>query len=145
LAGKESLGIVGEVHPSILDRFDLKAQPVALLELDLPAVLQSQKGISHQFRSLSRYPAATRDLALVVPTGVPAAQVQEIVSKHRLVERVELFDVYSGENISSDSKSLAFHVFFQSHQRTLTAEEVNRALQGLLRTLEQQVGATLRA
>ncbi|PCI19614.1 MAG: phenylalanine--tRNA ligase subunit beta [SAR202 cluster bacterium] len=145
LAGKESLGIVGEVHPSILDRFDLKAQPVALLELDLPAVLQSQKGISHQFRSLSRYPASTRDLALVVPTGVPAAQVQEIVSKHRLVERVELFDVYSGENIASDSKSLAFHVFFQSHQRTLTAEEVNRALQGLLRTLEQQVGATLRA
>ena len=113
--------------------------------MDLPAVLQSQKGISHQFRSLSRYPAATRDLALVVPTGVPAAQVQEIVSKQRLVERVELFDVYSGENIASDSKSLAFHVFFQSHQRTLTAEEVNRALQGLLRTLEQQVGATLRA
>ena len=145
LAGKESLGMVGEVHPSILDRFDLKAQPVALLELDLPAVLQSQKGISRQFRFLSRYPAASRDLALVVPASVPAAQVQEIVSKHRLVERVELFDVYSGENIASDSKSLAFHVFFQSHQRTLTAEEVNRALQGLLRTLEQQVGATLRA
>ena len=144
MAGKESLGIVGEVHPSILSRFDLKTQPVALLELDLPAVLQSQKGISRQVRPLSRYPAATRDLALVVPAGVPAARVREIVSSHRLVERVELFDVYSGENIASDSKSMAFHVFFQSHQRTLTAEEVNRAMQGLLRTLEQQVGATLR-
>ena len=144
MAGKESLGIVGEVHPSILGRFDLKAQPVALLELDLPEISRSQKGDSRQVKSLSRYPAATRDLALVVPADVPAAQVQEIVSSHRLVERVELFDVYSGENIASDAKSLAFHVYFQSYQRTLTAEEVSRAMQGLLRTLEQKTSATLR-
>ena len=143
-AGKVTLGIVGEVHPSILDQFDLKAQPVALFELDLPGLLQSQKGDSRQVKSLSRYPAATRDLALVVPAGVPAAQVHEIVSSHRLVERVELFDVYTGENIASGAKSLAFHVYFRAHQRTLTAEEVNRALQGLLNTLEQQVGASLR-
>ena len=50
----------------------------------------------------------------------------------------------AGENIASGAKSLAFHVYFRSHQRTLTAEEVNRALQGLLHTLEQQVGASLR-
>jgi phenylalanyl-tRNA synthetase beta chain len=145
MAGKASLGIVGEVHPTVLERFDLKAQPVVLLELDLPELLRSQSGHSLQVKSLSKYPAATRDLALVVPNDVPAARVQEIVSNHRLVERVELFDVYSGENIDQGFKSLAFHVYFQSQERTLTAEEVSRSLQGLLRSLEHQVGATLRA
>ena len=145
MAGKASLGIVGEVHPSVLERFDLKAQPVVLLELDLPELLRSRSGHGLQVKSLSRYPAATRDLALVVPVDVPAARVQEVVSGHRLVERVELFDVYSGENIDPGSKSLAFHVYFQSQERTLTAEEVSRSLQGLLRSLEHQVGAILRA
>jgi phenylalanyl-tRNA synthetase beta chain len=61
------------------------------------------------------------------------------------VQRVDLFDIYSGETIAGGSKSLAFHVDFQSHDRTLTAEEVNRSLQGLVRTLEREVGATLRS
>ena len=144
MVGKASLGIVGEIHPSVLEGFDLKAQPVALLELDLPELLASRHGSSRQVRSLSRYPAATRDLALVVPIDVPAAKVQGTLASHRMVEKVELFDVYSGENVATGTKSLAFHVYFQSHERTLTAEEVNRALQGLLRSLEHQTGASLR-
>ena len=59
--------------------------------------------------------------------------------------RVELFDIYTGENIPSGAKSLAFHVYFQAFDRTLTAEEVNRSLQGLLSTLEQETGASLRS
>ncbi|MBQ11957.1 MAG: phenylalanine--tRNA ligase subunit beta [Planctomyces sp.] len=144
MVGKASVGIMGEVHPSVLEGFDLKAQPVALLELDLPGLLASRQGSSRQVKSLSRYPAATRDLALVVPADVPAAQVQGILSGHRMVEKVELFDVYSGENVATGTKSLAFHVYFQSDERTLTAEEVNRALEGLLRSLEHQTGASLR-
>ena len=131
MVGKVSLGIVGEIHPSVLEGFDLKAQPVALLELDLPELLASRHGSSRQVRSLSRYPAATRDLALVVPIDVPAAKVQGILASHRMVEKVELFDVYSGENVATGTKSLAFHVYFQSHERTLTSEEVSRAIQGL--------------
>ena len=144
MVGKASVGIMGEVHPFVLEGFDLKAQPVALLELDLPGLLASRQGSSRQVKSLSRYPAATRDLALVVPADVPAAQVQGILSGHRMVEKVELFDVYSGENVATGTKSLAFHVYFQSDERTLTAEEVNRALEGLLRSLEHQTGASLR-
>ena len=144
MVGKAPLGIVGEIHPSVLEGFDLKAQPVALLELDLPELLASRHGSSRQVKSLSRYPAATRDLALVVPIDVPAAKVQGILASHRMVQKVELFDVYWGENVATGTKSLAFHVYFQSHERTLTAEEVSRAIQGLLRSLEHQTGATLR-
>ena len=145
VAGKVELGIVGEIHPATLERFDLNPRPVAFLELNLPGLLQFGAHTDRQVKSLSRYPAATRDLALVVPADVAAGQVEEIVSRHRLVDRVELFDVYSGDNIPTGTKSLAFHVYFQSHERTLTAEEVNRSIQGLLRTLESQVGASLRS
>lgn len=143
-AGNVSLGVIGEVHPAVRERFDLGSSPVALVEVDLEALTEVAQSTQRRFQTLSRYPAATRDLALLMPAGVPEGRVQEIISRHRLVERVELFDIYSGENIPTGSMSLAFHVYFQSQDRTLTTEEVNRSLQGLLRTLEREVGALLR-
>ena len=138
------LGIVGEVHPAIARRFDLNAAPVSLLEMGLDSLLESLGQAERKFKSISRYPAAIRDLALVVPQDVPAGRVQEIIARHRMVQKVDLFDIYSGENVASGTKSLAFHVDFQSHERTLTTEEVNRALEGLLKSLEREVGASLR-
>ena len=142
--GNISLGIIGEVHPTVRDRFDLNPRPVALVELDLEALNEVAQWKQRRFKTLSRYPAATRDLALLLPDGVPEDRVQDIIARHRMVERVELFDIYSGENIPAGTRSLAFHVYFQSHERTLTTEEVNRSLQGLLRTLEREVGASMR-
>ena len=133
------------MHPSVLEGFDLKFQVVALFELKLPALLQLVAAADRQVKSLARYPAATRDLALLVPADVPQGRVEEIIAGHRLVERAELFDVYTGDNVPAGTKSLAFHVYFQSHQRTLTAEEVDRSLEGLLRNLERQVSAKLRS
>ena len=143
-AGNTSLGVIGEVHATVRARFDLNAHPVALVELDLEALNEVAQSTQRRFKTLSRYPAATRDLALLVPAGVAEGRVQDIIAGHRLVERVELFDIYSGGNIPTGTKSLAFHVYFQSHERTLTTEEVNRSLQGLLRTLERETGASMR-
>ena len=142
--GKE-LGILGEVHPGIREKFDLNARTVSVLELNLNALLQAMPESQRRFKTLSRYPSATRDMALVVPADVPAGRVQDIIAGHRLVQRVDLFDIYAGDNIAEGTKSLAFHVDFQSHERTLTAREANRALQGLVKTLEREVGASLRS
>ena len=143
-ANGEDLGVVGEVHPEIRQRFDINAGAVSLLELRLDSLLESMGQLERKYRSLSRFPAATRDLALVVPADVPAGKVQEIISRHRMVRQVDLFDIYSGENVTPGTKSLAFHVDFQSFDRTLTAEEVGRSMEGLLRSLEREVGASLR-
>ena len=145
VAGEVELGVVGELHPAVLEGFDLKFHVVSLFELKLPALVQLVATVGRQVKSLARYPAATRDLALLVPADVPQGRVEEIIAGHRLVERAELFDVYTGENVPPGTKSLAFHVYFQSHQRTLTAEEVNRSLEGLLRNLERQMEASLRS
>ena len=138
------VGILGELHPTVTEAFDLRHRPVTAFELYLDKLLALPARSGRNFRSLTRFPAAHRDVALVVPEDVPAGKVKEILDRHRLVDRVELFDVYTGENLEAGAKSLAFHVYFQSPDRTLTAEEVNRTLDGLLRTLQRDVGAVLR-
>jgi phenylalanyl-tRNA synthetase beta chain len=144
-AGDTDLGILGVVHPEVRARLNLKPLPVVLFELQLSQLLLVGQRPRQGFRPLSRFPAATRDLALIVAADVPAGNVHDVLARHRLVENVELFDVYTGDNIPAGTKSLAWHVYFQSQERTLTNEEVNRALDGLLRTLEREVGATLRS
>ena len=144
-SGSTVLGYVGEIHPAIRERFDLDAGTVSGFELTMGSLLEVLPESERRFESLPRFPAATRDLALVVPADVPAGRVTELILRHRLVQRAELFDIYSGENIEHGTKSLAFHVHLQAADRTLTNEDVNRSLDGLLRSLEREVGATLRS
>ena len=144
-ASESVLGMVGEVHPAVMDRLGLEQPKVAAFELYLEPIMAALPASQRQFEPLPRYPSATRDLALVMPSDVNAVRVTQLILRHRGVDRAELFDIYAGENIAEGTKSLAFHVYFQAGDRTLTNEEVNRSLDGLLRTLEQELNATLRA
>ena len=144
-SGDSLLGLVGEVHPVVMERLGLESPQVAAFELYLDPILDALPDSERQFEPLPRYPSATRDLALVMPSDVNAERVTRLILRHRGVDRAELFDIYAGENISEGSKSLAFHVYFQARDRTLTNEEVNKSLDGLLRTLERELNVTLRA
>ena len=147
-APASDVGVVGELHPDIREAFDLGPDPVIYFELrmdDLLAATQGDGSTENRFQSLSRFPAANRDLALVVPESVPASQVQGLIERVRLVERAELFDVYAGENVPAGARSLAFRIRFRAADRTLTNEDVNRAVNGLTRVLEREAGATIRA
>ena len=138
------IGLLGELHPTVAERYNLRHRPATIFELYLDEMLALPARSGRNFRSLTRFPSAHRDLALLVPTDVPAGRVQEMLDRNRLVERVELFDVYEGENLESGNKSLAFHVYLRASDRTLTAEEVSRTLDSLLRVLQREFGATLR-
>jgi phenylalanyl-tRNA synthetase beta chain len=138
------VGTIGELHPDIREAFDLGPDPVVYFEVRLDDLLEAGTGAG-RFESLSRFPAANRDLALVVPADVPAARVQGLIERVRLVEQSELFDVYTGDNVPEGTRSLAFRIRFRAPDRTLTAEEVNRAMNGLTRALEREVGATVRS
>ncbi len=144
-SGGEELGFAGEIHPAIRERMGLDFDQVAGFELRLSALLAAQPQSERNFIALPRFPAATRDLALIVPADVPAGRVTDLIMRNRLAQRAELFDIYSGENLAPGTKSLAFHIHFQAADRTLTNEEVARSLDGLLRNLEREVGATLRS
>ena len=138
------LGVIGEVHPSVAEDFSIAGGPVAIFELAMEALLKVMPGEGRRYSPLGRFPSATRDLSIAVDRDVPAARIQEIIAKQRLVSRVQLFDVFIGKTIPAGKRSLAYHIHFQSQDRTLTAEEVNAALQSVLNSLEREVGAQLR-
>ena len=141
------IGIVGELHPAVREAFGLRPDPVACFELRLDDLLPVRTGAAAsgtRFRALSRFPAAYRDLALLAPSDVPAARLQQLIERVRLVERAALFDVYQGENVPPGMRSLAFRIRLRAPDRTLTADEVNRAINGLTRALQREAGATVR-
>ncbi|MFC1994691.1 phenylalanine--tRNA ligase subunit beta [Chloroflexota bacterium] len=143
LVGNEVVGVVGEVHPSLATSFDIATEPVSLFELDMEKLLRLSTGVAH-YHPQPRFPGIRCDLALVVAADIQAQQVQDIISKTPLVSQITLFDVYHGEPVPQGKKSIALSLLFQSAERTLTDEEVDRALRGLVRKLQDAVGAILR-
>ena len=144
VAGDSTLGVVGEVHTQILERFEIDATPVALFELDLTNLLRELSLETSQYRSIPRYPGAYRDLAVVLDRDVPAASVQRIIERHSLVAQATLFDVYEGEGVQEGKRSLAYRVLMQHTDRTLSGDEVDKAQADILAGLEREVGAQLR-
>ncbi|MCL2162396.1 MAG: phenylalanine--tRNA ligase subunit beta [Betaproteobacteria bacterium] len=141
LEGRE-IGVIGEVHPVWVQRFELGAAPV-VFEVDLDATLSA---LCPEADEISRMPAVLRDLALVVPMGVSAQRVLSALREAApaTVREIVLFDVYQGKGIESGCKSLAFRISMQDTQRTLEDAEVDEAISGLLRHVERAVGGRLR-
>lgn len=136
------VGFIGEVHPVWVQRYELGTAPV-VFELDLDVLLQS---VTPAYAELSRFPAVTRDLALVVDqqvaSGALLAGLQAVAPA--IVQRIELFDQYQGKGVEPNRKSLAFRVVMQETQRTLEDAEVDAAMNALTRHAEEALGAKLR-
>ncbi|MFC1928325.1 phenylalanine--tRNA ligase subunit beta [Chloroflexota bacterium] len=142
-AAGNRLGIVGEIHPKVLENFEI-AGATYLFEIDLAALLPFTIG-HKMFKLVPRFPAIVRDIALVVETEVTHQQALDIIKSFSLVEQVVLFDVYFGEQVPQGKKSLAYRITFQSPTHTLTDDEVNKTQQQILDKLSSKLGATLRA
>ena len=138
------VGVVGEVHPKVLERFDIATPVVSLFEVDLEALYGVVPADSRSYTPIPRYPGAVRDMALVVDQEVPSQRILALIKAHPLVIRAVLFDIYAGQGISSGKRSLAYRVTLQSSQGTLTTQQVNQAQQEILKTLRRETGATLR-
>jgi phenylalanyl-tRNA synthetase beta chain len=126
LAGDErKLGWVGELHPSVARAWDLGGDPVAAFELDADLIAELAPGPA-PYRDVTSFPAVIQDIALVVDSDVLAADVIRAVRAGGgdLLDDVELFDVYSGDQVGEGRKSLAMTLRFRSPERTLTDEEV---------------------
>jgi len=136
------LGVVGELHPKVLQAFEVP-EAAYLFEINLTALLPFTLG-HKMFQPISRFPTIVRDIAVVVDAGVAHQRVENIVKSFPLVERITIFDVYSGEQLPSGKKSLAYSVTFQSPTHTLTDEEVDQVQQQILDRLSSELGATLR-
>ncbi len=143
--GKREIGVAGVLHPLVREAFGLSQLPVLLAELEIPPLVEAyQKPL--QLRPISTFPPIVEDLALVVAANLLAGDVKAALRKAGapLLREVELFDVYQGEGIPPGKKSLAFHLTFQSMERTLKDKDTAKLRQKILRQLKKSLGAELR-
>ena len=138
----KAVGYLGELHPALVQKYDLQAAPI-VFELELDAVLQA---CVPAFAGLVRHQAAQRDLALVLDGRVSAQELLGVLSTARadIVRSVNIFDVYTGKGIESNQKSVALRIVLQHPERTLEEAEIEGAMQALLASAEQKLGARLR-
>lgn len=142
----QQIGWLGEIHPRVVKDFDIRTEmPVIATELDLELLLQRIPE-RHSTQPISPYPAVLEDIALIVDDSVTAEEINQVItaSGGPLLQKVELFDRYQGKPIPVGKKSLAYHLTFQSPDKTLTDKVVRKNRERIVRQLEQQLGAVLR-
>lgn len=142
--GKDLFGIFGNIHPVMAKKYDV-SKDVVMLEANLE-VLLSNKASRVKYQEISKYPAVTRDLAFVVKRDVKVGDIVEAIKKcsKSMIQNVEVFDVYTGEHIASDSKSIALSITFQSKEQTLTDQQINDVHNKILEVLKKECNAELR-
>ncbi|MFX3623967.1 MAG: phenylalanine--tRNA ligase subunit beta [Ectobacillus sp.] len=143
LLNGEEIGFIGQVHPEMQKQLDIKETYV--FELSLVALFQAEVP-EIRYESIPRFPSMTRDMALVVGKEVLAGDVREaiVAAGGELLKDVTLFDLYEGEKMEPGKKSLAFSLRYYNPERTLTDDEVAKAHEHVLKTLETTFGAELR-
>ena len=144
-ASSVELGYLGELHPVVRAAFDLPEAPVAVMELDLDALL-APWGAAEPMTDISTQPAVYEDVAVVVDEATPAAQVAALIRQAggKLLVDLRLFDVYQGSSIAAGKKSLAYALTFQTPDRTLTDDDTAKIRARIAGRLERELGATLR-
>ena len=143
--GRDVLVTVGEVHPAVAEALGIKKK-IYVFEADVET-LQKFAAKKFSFESLPKYPSISRDLAILVGHDTAAGDVEKVIAKSggKFFKGVTLFDVYTGERIPADKKSLAFALEFRSNERTLKDEEADDAFKNILAAVEKDFGATLRS
>jgi phenylalanyl-tRNA synthetase beta chain len=138
-----NFGVLGEVHPRVLKNFDID-EKVFMFEINLTALLPKVRP-GRSYQPLPKYPAVTRDIALVLDASTTHKEIIDALSAFSLLKEVRLFDVYSGKQVPDGKKSLAYRLTFQSPTATLTDNEVDKVMAEIVSTLMSKFGATLRA
>ncbi|SFT87563.1 phenylalanyl-tRNA synthetase beta subunit [Actinopolyspora lacussalsi subsp. righensis] len=136
------IGYAGELHPKVVEAFELPKRTCAM-ELDLDALPVTDR---RPAPSISAYPPVRLDVALVVDEGVPAAELGEVLRDGggELIEDIRLFDVFTGEKLGAEKKSLAFALRLRASDRTLTQEEATEVRDAAVAAADQRFGAVLR-
>ena len=140
---------MGQIHPKNAKENDVKN--VYMAELDLSSLMETKKS-KIKFTPISKYPTVTRDLALIVDRELPAENIVQLIEKHgrdqktkeKIVKEIEIFDVYEGEHVKENEKSIAIRIVFGSDTHTLKDEEINNVFETMLESLKRDLNAQLR-
>ncbi|MDO4489299.1 MAG: phenylalanine--tRNA ligase subunit beta, partial [Eubacteriales bacterium] len=142
----KTVGYLGEIHPDVCVNYGFKENArVYIAVLDVPALLEFAD-FDRKYTGIARFPAVTRDIAMVVPKSVLAGDIEKILKQRggKLLESIKLFDIYEGEQVEKGHKSMAYSLAFRASDKTLTDDDVNAVMKKILNGLAS-IGAELRA
>ncbi len=136
---------LGLVAKSILASFDIE-QEVYYAEINWTALMKKSGKGTVSFKEIAKFPAVSRDLALLVDKSVEFAQIEQIArsSEKKLLKKVELFDVYEGKNLPEGKKSYAVNFVLQDESKTMNDKQTDNVMKKIVQNLEKQLGASLR-
>jgi len=138
LQNKKPIAYLGEVHPVVADNYGIGTRVyVAFVDA---ATLFAIANPAKKFTEIPKYPAVTRDLSLLMKKETLAGEVESIISKNggKLLEHLELFDIYEGERIGNGFKSLAYSLVFRAKDHTLSDDEVNPIMEKIISKLSEK-------
>ncbi len=137
------VGFVGQVHPQIASEF--KINETYAFELNLQMLIDMPKD-DQQYEVISKYPAVSRDMALLVDRNITNQQIVDVIEKRggAYLNSVHLFDVYEGEHVPEGKRSLAYSLTFLDKEATLTDETVNKAFDKVITSLEKEFSVEVR-
>ena len=138
LQGKE-VGIIGKLHPNTLK------DNVYVFEINLAKLLNNHPS-RMTYKDIPKFPSISKDIAFILDKAVTAGEVMATIKKAggKLLQTISVFDVYTGENVSADKKSIAFNLTFQDPTRTLTEEEVMTVFNNIIDKVKASHNAELR-
>ncbi len=142
-ANNKEIGTFGEVHPTVAASYGIEEKVyVAEIKLDVLLTIEKRKTT---YKPLPKFPAVERDFAMLVNSDIPVGDIEKAISSGagRLLEKIELFDIYQGAQIPEGKKSVAYSVWLRSQDSTLTDKEIEDASNKIIKKLEL-IGAQLR-
>lgn len=137
------IGIMGEIHPEVAEQFECPQRTYAAV-IDLEPLV-GNASMKPEYKALPKFPAVTRDIAMLVKDEVLVKQIEDVIKQRsgKILEGLKLFDVYKGKQVPEGMKSVAYSITFRAEDKTLTDEEVgkvmNKVLDGLRSTLDAQL------
>lgn len=138
----EIVGFVGELHPQTENDYDLKRTYV--FELNYDKLMSVSVGYIN-YQPIPRFPGVSRDIALVINRAMPSAKIVNVIKNNGgdILQNAEVFDVYEGEHVAEDEKSIALRLSYLDTKQTLTDDKVNEVHDRILEALQAE-GATIR-
>lgn len=142
--GKDCIATLGEVHPEVLNNYSIEKR-VYLAEINITKIVKYSRN-NKKYVEVPKFPAIERDIAVIVDEQIEVAQIENIINKKgkKLLEQINLFDIYRSEKLGENKKSVAYSLIFRDKKRTLNDEEINQTMKDIISELEKELNAELR-
>ena len=142
--GIDVIATIGEVHPEVLDNYGIEKRAY-LAEVNLSKITKYSK-VNKKYVEVPKFPAVERDIAIIVDEKIEVGQIEKIITKKakKLLEKMQLFDIYRNEKLGENKKSVAYSLIFRDKNRTLSDEEINVVMENIISELQKTLNAELR-